>query len=174
MFIGVDLVYLIYIETSSVFIHKSPLRFDDYLNLFSIGLCAYIIIMFFINKRRDKKLNDKINKLINTETGYMDVRLFILDDHETKRVYSIEEYLNFKRKEKGETIVKETTLPDGLEVSTLFLGLNVITPIGSEGIFLTGVKRSGHTIPDSIIHSQTWDEALAAHQQAIERVFVVS
>src|SRR5438128_961526 len=65
-------------------------------------------------------------------------------------------------------IVARTTVREGIDVSTVFLGLDQSFGNGPPLLFETMVFRSGNG--DDMERYSTWDEALAGHQRMVQRV----
>lgn len=73
--------------------------------------------------------------------------------------------------ETANRIVKKTTLPDGIEVSTVFLGFNHQFMGDKPLLFETMVLGGEHDEYQE--RYSTWEEAEAGHQKTIEMLFNV-
>jgi hypothetical protein len=69
-------------------------------------------------------------------------------------------------------IVKQTLLPEGVKVSTVFLGINHGYG-GQVLLFETMIFRNGEKGEAYCDRYETYDQALEGHQHAIEEVFKV-
>jgi hypothetical protein len=71
--------------------------------------------------------------------------------------------------EKADRNVKRTTLPDGVLVSTIFLGLDHNFLNGAPILFETMIFGGEHD--QWCDRYETWEQAEAGHQNAIEMIF---
>jgi hypothetical protein len=97
----------------------------------------------------------------------MSVRCWILDGKTPQETDDLLAWA--KMLESPERIVKQTELPNGVTVSTVFLGLD--HSFGSEGppiIFETLVFGGPHN--ETMDRYSTWDEAEAGHNRMLEKV----
>lgn len=73
--------------------------------------------------------------------------------------------------EAANRVVKQTTLPDGTFISTVFLGLNHNYSGGQPLLFETMIFNSNENREDYQERYTTWEQAEEGHQKAIELVF---
>lgn len=80
------------------------------------------------------------------------------------------EYAVWMQQNQDTRIVKQTTMPDGTKVSTVFLGLNhaFLEDITPE-LFETMIFGGDHD--EFQERYSTWDEAEEGHRKAVELVF---
>jgi len=91
---------------------------------------------------------------------------YILDGHRAVSCPDLETWGRWL--ETADRVVAQTTVRDGVDVSTVFIGLDHQFGNGSPLLFETMVFRHGDG-QDTDRYS-TWDEAVNGHQRMVERV----
>lgn len=94
---------------------------------------------------------------------------YILEDRTPKPITDVREWATWF--EKADRHVKNDFLPNGIHVSTVFLGLDHAWSNEPPMLFETMIFGSEHDGYQE--RYSTWEEAEAGHQRAIEMVFEV-
>lgn len=81
---------------------------------------------------------------------------------------TFERWMDWMKIESNRRVAKELIDGDRIEVSTVFVGYNLL--IGSPKLYLFETRVFGGKLNGESIKSQIWDEALIAHTRMVEQV----
>lgn len=97
------------------------------------------------------------------------INLYYKLDGKTPVECTLMEYAEWMQENPDKRIVKQTTLPDGTKISTVFLGLNHAWGDGPPILFETMVFGGEHDQFQE--RYETWGQAEEGHKKAIELTF---